>query len=174
MSLMVLLLQPQHALLKVLFTPGPVMAGMTTKMEVVSDPNELVSFMELTCRIFMPQELTASVSCIIEEIVEITTEAQVFSLPLVAQIGDGGDDDEPVPSPSRRVSSKAAHLRAEVTQASAAMAQPDAEDVVEGGLLAGHPDIQMPEVPTEVEYVKQDLEAISLEQLKTEIDSTTH
>merc|ERR1712216_975633 len=37
--------QPRHALLKVLFTPGPVMAGMTTKMEV---------------------ELTASVACVIE------------------------------------------------------------------------------------------------------------
>lgn len=53
---------------------------------------------------------------------EITSEAQIFSLPLLAQVGDGGDD-EPVPSPGAVNESKAAaSLRSEVTQASAAMA----------------------------------------------------
>lgn len=54
---------------------------------------------------------------------EITSEAQIFSLPLLAQVGDGGDD-EPVPSPSAGESKAAASLRSEVSQASAAMAIP--------------------------------------------------
>jgi hypothetical protein len=106
---------------------------------------------------------------VIEEVVEITTEAQVFSLPLVAQVGDGGSDDLPPESPERRPSSKASHLRSEVTQASAAMAQPEydgEDDNNQGGLLAGHPDVQEPQIPAEVEYVPHDLDAMTLSDLK--------
>ena len=67
------------------------------------------------------QELTAGIPCVIDDIVEITSEAQIFSLPLLAQVGDGGGD-EPVPSPTANESKAAASLRSEVTQASAAMA----------------------------------------------------
>lgn len=69
----------------------------------------------------VPQELTAGIPCVIDDVVEITTEAQIFSLPLLAQVGDGGED-EPVPSPGPAESKAAASLRSEVTQASAAMA----------------------------------------------------
>lgn len=127
-----------NALIKLNFTPGPVMAGMSTKIEV---------------------ELTAGIPCVIDDIVEITSEAQIFSLPLLAQVGDGGGD-EPVPSPTANESKAAASLRSEVTQASAAMAVATKDDLVEGTGVA------RPAVPEEVEWVPKDVDAMTLDELK--------
>jgi hypothetical protein len=138
--------QVPNALIKLNYKPGPVMAGMSAKIEVVSPFSfKLLSTVNILQRLFFEpdaplcvshrvcvrlyawcrspmQELTAGIPCVIDDVVEITSEAQIFSLPLLAQVGDGGDD-EPVPSPGPAKESKAAaSLRSEVTQASAAMA----------------------------------------------------
>ena len=154
--------QPRHALLKVLVKPGPVMAGMSAKVEVVRVNNHHHT-PSLCLSKLLSQELNAGIPCVIEEVVEITTEAQIFRLLLVAQVGDGGGDAAAPVSPSRPAS-RPSQLRSEVTQASAAMAQP--EDAEDKGLLAGHPGVKLPEVPKEVEYVPQDLDAMTLSQVK--------
>lgn len=133
--------------------------------------------------------MAAGIPCVIDDVVEITSEAQIFSLPLLAQVGDGGDDD-PVPSlGAANQSKKPATLRAEVTQASAAMAvatkvRADSamaslqclhdvlprsvyllcvllqDDLVEGT------GVERPSVPDEVEWVPKDVDAMTLEELK--------
>jgi hypothetical protein len=127
-----------NPLIKLKYTPGRVMAGMSVKIEV---------------------ELTAGIPCLIDDMVQFTSEAQIFSLPLLAQVGDGGGDEQ-VPSPSMNESKKAASLRNEVTQASAAMATKD--DLVEGT------GIGRPAVPEEVEWVPKDVDAMTLDELKAQ------
>ena len=142
------------------------------------------------------QELTAGIPCVIDDIVEITSEAQIFSLPLLAQVGDGGGD-EPVPSPTANESKAAASLRSEVTQASAAMAVatkvraktaaaaaaantasvPAAalfadRHVAVSSFFATQDDlvegtgVARPAVPEEVEWVPKDVDAMTLDELK--------
>merc|ERR1712166_1256835 len=144
--------QPKSAALRVVYTPGPVMAGMTCKMTV-----------ELTAQSAFEDEL------------EIISEAQVFRIPMRALVAGAAEDDQatavdrPAQSaaarvadnePATKVGKKAASLRAEVDQAGAAMSITGDVDLTEGH------NVPKPRVPSEVEWVAKDVESLSLDELK--------
>jgi len=140
--------QPANSNARVIFTPGPVVPGFSIKMEA---------------------ELFAEEGGVIDDMIIIQTEGQIFKLPLVANIS-AGDAAEAYPRPDgvavalpggvRRVKTpalaagkKAAKLREMVSAA------PD--DVAEGGLAEG----AAPTIPDEIEHKKRDM-SLSLEDLQ--------